>query len=174
MKKTMTRSGYVAALLFCLLMTAPVAVRELPPILSTEWLAANLEKPGMVLLDIRKVEYYLSGHIPGAVNAFYSAWTVKKVDLYTEIPERDDLFDLIGEAGINGNSRVVIIGKADTPQERVCMARVACALEYGGVKNVAILDGGHNQWVRENRVISQGSEKPTSKIYSGQIDRKVL
>jgi thiosulfate/3-mercaptopyruvate sulfurtransferase len=54
------------------------------------------------------------------------------------------------------------------------MARVACALEYGGVKNVAILDGGHNQWVRENRVISHESDKPTSKIYSGQIDRKVF
>jgi 3-mercaptopyruvate sulfurtransferase SseA len=120
MKKTMTRSGYVAALLLCLFMAAPVAARELQPIVSTEWLAANLDKPGMVLLDIRKVEYYLSGHIPGAVNAFYSAWTVKKVDLYTEIPEMDDLFDLIGEAGIDGNSRVVIIGKGLHGPCRLC------------------------------------------------------
>ncbi|MGV8079983.1 MAG: hypothetical protein AB2L22_07980 [Syntrophales bacterium] len=54
------------------------------------------------------------------------------------------------------------------------MARVACAPEYRGVKNVAILDGGHSQRVRENRVISRESEEPAPKMYSRQIDRRAF
>ena len=76
------------------------AARDIAPIVSTAGLQANLSMPGLVIVDVRKVEQYREGHIPGAVNAFYRAWAFKRGDLYTEIPEEDDLFDLVGSIGL--------------------------------------------------------------------------
>lgn len=44
--------------------------RNIDPIVSTKWLAANLNNPKLIVLDVRRVEDYREGHIPGAVNCF--------------------------------------------------------------------------------------------------------
>ncbi len=55
------------------------------------------------------------------------------------------------------------------------MTYVAYACVWGCEKRVAVLDGDHNHWVRENQGVRQGFEKPKHhKFFIGQIDRKVL
>ena len=47
--------------------------RDISPVVSTDWLDANLANPRLTVLDVRKVEEYREGHIPGAVSAFYGS-----------------------------------------------------------------------------------------------------
>ena len=53
-----------------LLLPAAGQARNISPIVSTDWLMANLRNPKLIILDIRRIEDYREGHIPGAVSAF--------------------------------------------------------------------------------------------------------
>lgn len=152
---------------------APVkaAARALDPIVSTDWLEKNLKNPDLVIVDVRKVEDYKAGHIPGAVNVFYGSWAIKKGELLNELPPADDLADAIGNAGIGANSLVVLVGKTEKVPDQFDMTRVAWTLKYAGVKNVAILNGGQDQWVREKKPLSQDMVKAKAKPFKAEWNK---
>jgi thiosulfate/3-mercaptopyruvate sulfurtransferase len=159
--------------MLAVLLLLPVAAlaRDVAPIISADWLEKNLANPKVVILDVRKVEDYRAGHIPGAVNAFYGAWAIKKGDLLNELPANEDLFDTIGSAGIDADSIVVIVGVTDTVPNQFDMTRVAWTLKYAGVNNVAILNGGQNHWVKANKPVSTDAVRAKSKAYRGKLNR---
>ncbi len=174
MKKMMWLKAVVLAvlLLLPLALTAPVqAARSIDPIVSTEWLQNNLNNANLVIVDVRKVEEYKAGHIPGAVNVVYGTWAVKKGDLLNELPAVDDLADAIGSAGIDQNSLVVIVGKTDKVPDQFDMTRVAWTLKYLGVPNVAILSGGQNQWLKERKPVLQDMTRPKEKEFAASVNK---
>ncbi len=162
-------AGLVTAVFIFLFLPLPGWSQDLEAIVSTQWLENNLSRPDMVILDVRKVEDYRNGHIVGAVNLFYRAWAFKKKHLYAEIPDQDDLSEMIGSAGISPGSRVVVVGSTGTPHEKVHGARVACTLKFAGVKNVAILDGGFEKWTYESRKISKIIPQTIPTIFKGHF-----
>jgi thiosulfate/3-mercaptopyruvate sulfurtransferase len=170
----MRRLHFKALLVVLLLLLLPLTAlaRDVGLIVSTDWLEKNLKK--VVVVDIRKVEDYKAGHIPKAVSAFYGSWAVKKGELRNEPPAADDLFEVIGNAGISKRSTVVVVGKTDTPSDRVDITRVAWTLKYAGIDNVAILDGGQNQWVKEGKDISTDAVKARAKTYKGKVNEGML
>ena len=119
----------IMGLFFLLSLAGMAAAREIEPIVTTAWLEQNLDK--VIVLDVRKVEDYRAGHIPGAVNVAYGSWAVKRGELLNELPGDDDLKEVIGGAGIERGSKVVIVAKMATPPERVDATRVAWADEDG-------------------------------------------
>ena len=153
-------------------------MRESAPIVSTDWLAENLDNPGLVILDIRVGQEYKTGHIPQAVNIPFpeaaqvssSAWFVERDGLLLELPETAELFNAIGSAGIKGDSIVVVIAKRELPHPLINAARVADLLMYAGVKNAAVLDGGYDKWLDEGRPTSRDTFEPTPVKYNGKID----
>ena len=74
----------VAAMVFLLLPLTSMA-RDIAPIVSTDWLLANLKNPKLVILDVRRVEEYREGHIPGSVNAFYGAWAYMRDGMFASL-----------------------------------------------------------------------------------------
>jgi thiosulfate/3-mercaptopyruvate sulfurtransferase len=170
MRRLHLRALLVVLLLLLLPLTA--AARDVGLIVSTDWLEKNLKK--VIIVDIRKVEDYKAGHIPRAVNAFYGSWAVKKGALRNEIPAADDLFEVIGNAGISKKSTVVVVGKTDTPSDRVDITRVAWTLRYTGIDNVAILDGGQNKWVKEGKEVFTDAVKARAKTYRGKVNEGML
>ena len=150
------------------------SARDIAPIVSVDWLETNLQAPRLIVLDVRRVEQFREGHIPKAVNVFYGAWAFKKGDLYTEVPEWDDLFEMIGYAGIGYDSHVVVVGKIDTPRESYQAARVACTLQYAGIVNVTLLDGGYNQWVNQKKPTSSTIVKVERRPFIGNVKREMF
>jgi thiosulfate/3-mercaptopyruvate sulfurtransferase len=148
--------------------------RDISPVVSTDWLDANLANPRLTVLDVRKVEEYREGHIPGAVSAFYGSWAFKKGELYTEMPDLDDLFELIGCVGVDFNSLIVVVGKTDTPRESYHSGRVACTLLYAGIENVAILDGGYNKWTREKKALSTATADVFEMPFTGKVNTAMI
>lgn len=145
--------------------------RNIDPIVSTKWLAANLNNPKLIVLDVRRVEDYREGHIPGAVNCFYGAWTYQKDGLFSEIPDEDDLNDTIGYMGIGFDSWIVVTGRMDTPRLSYQSARVACTLQYAGIENVALLDGGMNKWIEEKRPLSNMVVRNKARLFQGKFTK---
>jgi len=166
----------LSSLLLLFLIPLPasqVLANDIDPIVSTEWLTANLNNPRVIAIDIRKIEDYQEGHIPGAVSAYYGIWSAPKEGRHTEYPPEDDLFDAIGDLGIKPDSMVVIVCKTYHCFYQAMAPRVLCTLQYAGLKNLSILDGGQEKWVREGRPISTEAVKPQKTIYRGKLNKEL-
>jgi thiosulfate/3-mercaptopyruvate sulfurtransferase len=151
-----------------------VSAREISPLITTDWLQKNLDNPKIVMVDIRKVEEYKEGHVPNSINIFYGAWAIKKEGLDNELPEEDDLLDIISSAGIKADSHVVVIGKTDTVPDRVNQTRIAYTLIYADIENVAILDGAYNKWVKDNKPISTDVVVPNPSDFDAKVNKDLF
>jgi thiosulfate/3-mercaptopyruvate sulfurtransferase len=158
--------------------------RRIDPIVSTDWLAENSELDGLVIIDIRSAGDYGRGHIPNSVNEpfpnpFATKWVVSIPDgLWLQLPEKEDLFETIGNLGITRHSLVVIV-TAPNPGEPAFYGlanatRVADTLIYAGVKNVAILDGGYPKWVAEGKPTDTAVPQVTPIDYDSKVNKEMF
>jgi thiosulfate/3-mercaptopyruvate sulfurtransferase len=153
--------------------------RTIDPLVSTDWLAEHLQDPGLVILDIRSGGEYLAGHIPSALQIPAALWSTMRDFLHLELPDDEVLFNLIGSAGITGNSKVVVVHKVVDPTRRMNSlladaSRVADTLIYAGIRQAAILDGGYDRWKNEGRKISNALILPLPATYQGEADKDML
>jgi thiosulfate/3-mercaptopyruvate sulfurtransferase len=129
-------------------------------LVSTDWLAKNIGKSGLTVVDIRgkvlppgsKPRYlpkraeYDASHVPGAV---FVDWTRDIVDpsssVLAQIAEPDAFATKMGELGIGDETLVV----AYDDHDHIFAGRLAWALRYYGHDAVRILDGGWSRWVAE-------------------------
>lgn len=155
-----TKKSLLIALIALIALPALSFARSIDPIVSTAWLEKNLNNPQLVVVDIRKVEEYRDGHVPGAVNVVQSSWLASRGGLRNELPADDDLSDIISGAGIKADSQVVLVGK--TFKEFTWITRIAWTLLYAGVENVAILDGAYEKWVKDGKTVSKDAVRPKS------------
>ncbi|PKN76504.1 MAG: hypothetical protein CVU52_04510 [Deltaproteobacteria bacterium HGW-Deltaproteobacteria-10] len=171
----MRNGRWLKSVIIAIILLLPLTglAKGIDPIVSTDWLQQNLGNAKLVIVDVRKVEDYKAGHIPGAVNVFYGSWAIKKGNLLNELPPIDDLADVIGNAGIGKDSPVVIVGKTDKVPDQFDMTRVAWTLKYLGVSNVAILNGGQNQWAKESKSLSQDMVKAKAQPFKASITDKL-
>jgi len=152
------------------------------PMVSTQWLGDNMSFPNLVILDVRAPDNYAKGHIPGAINVpgfgnFYLCLFAPDCGLWMELPEQGGLLTTIGNAGITGNSLVVVVGRTVDPFAGYAIAdaaRVATTLLYAGIKNVAILNGGYDKWATEGRTTSTVPVKPTPVKYNGAVNKAMF
>jgi len=158
--------------LLALLLLLPGAAFAGDPFVTTEWLQANLAK--VTVVDVRKVEEYNEGHIPGAINVFYGVWGIKRGVLMNELPSDDDLRDILSSAGIEPSTLVVVVSKNETMPLRTDATRVAWTLRYAGVENAAVLSGGIEKWTAEKKALSKDAAKPKAKPYRGKFNKQFL
>jgi thiosulfate/3-mercaptopyruvate sulfurtransferase len=162
----------ITAGLLALLLFVPAVALAAETIVSPDWLQANLST--VTVVDIRKVEDYNAGHIPGAINVFYGVWAIQKAGLLNELPADDDLRDILSASGIEPVTNVVVVGTTATMADRVNIPRVAWTLKYAGVARVAILNGGMNGWVGASMPIAMDAVKPKAKPYRGTFNKAIL
>jgi thiosulfate/3-mercaptopyruvate sulfurtransferase len=131
---------------------------------SADWLAENLGRPEVRILDVRWRPdgtgrlVFASGHVP---NATYLDWRAAFVD-----PEDADTLLLLAPpdqaaaavagAGIGNGSTVVVYD--DTAS--LYAARTWWSLRAYGLESVRILDGGYGAWVASGRPISHAVNEP--------------
>jgi len=160
--------------------TAPTR-SMIDPIVSTQWLSDNRTFPGLFILDVRGPENYAKGHIHNAINVpglgnWYLNLFCEEFP-WMELPEEEALFATIGEAGITGDSLVVVVGRTSDPMACYAIAdpaRVAATLVYAGIENVAILDGGYDKWAAEGRTVSTAPGMPAPAAYTGAVRKDIF
>jgi len=141
-------------------------------IVSTEWLAANINLPNIRIFDCTTyLDYsskseqpykvisglcaYKNDHIPGAgFLDIHKNLSDNNNPFLFAIPSMDKLAASFGLAGIGDNTRVILYAR-ENPQ---WATRVWWMLHYLGFNNVAILDGGIIKWTMEGRALTSGNE----------------
>jgi len=169
----MKKSGLLVLMLLALCV-GQVWGASLPAIISTDWLEQNLSNPDLRIVDIRDLGEYKAGHIPGAVSAFYGSWAIDVKPLDNQVPELEDLQDVIRNAGIGEKTMVVVVGRTDTIPNQVNAPRVAWTLHYAGIKQAAFLDGGMNKWIAEKKTMSTDMVKVAPTNVSINFQKKMM
>ena len=152
-----------------------MTTRTIDPFVATDWLQDHLDD-GLVVIDLRLDEQYEAGHIPGAISepfSLISAWP-DSGELILELPPVAELLKSIGGCGMTAASRVVLVGPTpepgNPPYALADPVRVAATLIYAGVKNVAVLAGGHAKWAAEGREVETTPNEPAPVPYDSPVD----
>ena len=124
------------------------------PLVDADWLAAHLEAPGLVVLDIRNgidggsFEAYAEAHVPGAIYANYleAGWRTERDGVVGMTPDIASLESLLGNLGIDNDDHVVIVHGGVNASDFGSAARVYWTFNYLGHDAVSILDGGFRGW----------------------------
>ncbi|TVZ40620.1 thiosulfate/3-mercaptopyruvate sulfurtransferase [Alteromonadaceae bacterium 2753L.S.0a.02] len=174
MLKKLTKVVFVG----CALLLAAVAqARDIPAIVSVDWLSANLGDPDLIVLDVRLEPDYTLGHIPNAVSepfvVPFSAWITMRDDLLLELPDDSEIESTIQALGMDESKKVVVVSapnEGEPPHYGMAAAtRVADTLIYAGIDNVAILDGGYGKWLADDKPVSEEIPQITPSSFSGDF-----
>jgi thiosulfate/3-mercaptopyruvate sulfurtransferase len=131
--------------------TPPQAPAHPEMLVSAQWLSEHSSEPGIVILHVAKDKAdYDRGHIPGAHFLQISKFLDEHVGAMVELPSTEQLKEAFEEAGVSDDSRVIIYTTAWFP----LAARAYYTLDFLGHENMALLDGGYEQWTLEKRPVS--------------------
>jgi thiosulfate/3-mercaptopyruvate sulfurtransferase len=119
-------------------------------LVTTEWLAGHWSDPRVVVLDVEhEADAYRAAHVPGARFLEYMDVVVNRDGLSTELPDASELRRRLEPLGISNDSHVVLYGAA------LMVSRAFVALEYMGLTDVSVLDGGLTKWRSEGRRVTR-------------------
>lgn len=138
-------------------------------LVSVDWLAKNLNKKNLVILDVSEFIHYEKGHIPGAVKGFGPWMTMNRDFVGFMMPVESDLVNMLKGYGINNDSRVVIYDEGVTAKDTAKSARALWTLHTLGHNKVAILSGGMSAWEQTGKSISAKAEAPLAGNFSGKL-----
>jgi len=155
---------------------------KVPPLVGVEWLKTHLRDDNLVVLDIRSAidgggfNAYKAGHIPGSVHSDYdkAGWRVTRGNVPFMVPTVPELEKLIGELGIDEDTRVVIVPAGVSVLDFGAAARVYWTLKYAGVARVSILDGGVAAWKAAGLPLEDGVNRPSPRIFTARVDNSIL
>lgn len=136
--------------------------QDVPPLVSTEWLASRLGSRGLVVADSSyhlpntgrdgRAEY-MAAHLPGAV--FFDVDGIKDVanPLPHMVPSAEVFAAAMAGLGIGSDDHVVVYDAHGL----MSATRAWWMLRLFGHDRVSILDGGLPRWRAENRPVESGA-----------------
>lgn len=146
---------------------------------STEWLADNLDKPNIAVIDgsyylptqgrDARTEY-LAGHIPGAVFFDINAVADDSTDLPHMLPGPTQFGEAASALGVSETDTIVVYDGLGL----FSAARVWWTFRIFGAKNVFILDGGMPAWKAEKRPTEAGEVKREPREFKAEMDTEAV
>lgn len=125
-------------------------------LVSTEWLAARLQDPAVVVLHVGTQANYDAGHVPGARFVALAPLQPTRDGIPLELAEPAVLREAFEAAGVSAQSHVIVTGDGITQA-----ARGFYMLEYLGHPRVSLLDGNKQGWAADGRTLSLERVAPT-------------
>jgi thiosulfate/3-mercaptopyruvate sulfurtransferase len=145
------------------------------PLVSTEWLAAHLDDPGVKVIDATfklpgvlplPVDDYLAAHIPGAVFFDVDAVSDHNNPLPHMYPDAAQFARDVAALGISTGDTVVAYDSGSW----VAAPRAWWMFLSFGYPNVKVLNGGLKKWVGEGRATQSGKVTPKPGQFTARLD----
>jgi thiosulfate/3-mercaptopyruvate sulfurtransferase len=142
---------------------------------SCDWLAAHLGDPEIGIVDGSwhlpptgrvGAEEFRRAHIPGAVFFDIDAIADTSTGLPHMLPDEMKFAAEMAALGLGDGMRFVVY---DSPG-LFAAARVWWTLRAFGAGEVAILDGGLPQWLRDSRPVEQGDANPRPRRFTPRLN----
>lgn len=120
-------------------------------IVNTQWVHEHLNDPKIriVEVDYDPTANYQLGHVPGAV--LFDWRKDLNHPLQRDLPTKEQLEQLLGRHGISNDTKIVLYGDFNN----WFAAYAFWDLQYYGVKNVVLMNGGRKKWIDEDKPLSK-------------------
>jgi thiosulfate/3-mercaptopyruvate sulfurtransferase len=129
-------------------------------LVDTSWTEQHLEDPQVRLVEVDvDTKAYEEGHIPGAVGW---NWQTQLSDpVRRDVIQQADLEKLLGEAGIDNNTTVILYGD----NNNWFATWAFWELKIYGHRDVKIMNGGRKKWLAEGRPLTRDDAGISRKTY---------
>ncbi|MDR1976189.1 MAG: sulfurtransferase [Campylobacteraceae bacterium] len=146
--RSILRAAFVFGLSAFFAVAAVAADVPNGPLVSTEWLANNLNNPKVRVIEVSvNPGVYERGHIPGAIN--FSWHTDLNDKVKRDIISKEDFEKLLSKSGVDKDTIVILYGDTNN----WFAAWGAWVFDIYNVANTKLLDGGRVKWEAENRLL---------------------
>ncbi|NCQ23543.1 MAG: sulfurtransferase [Rhodobacteraceae bacterium CG17_big_fil_post_rev_8_21_14_2_50_63_15] len=145
-----------SVLLALTLLMAPLTAQAgIGPLIDPAGLGARLERDPPIVLDIRSGSAFAKGRIPDARSAPYGLFR-GAADNPGELVPEERLTEVLRALGLTTNKAVVIVHQGSDATDFGAAARVYWTLKSNGFRDLAILNGGINGWLKAGQRIAKG------------------
>ena len=165
-------------LLFLLLSVSLFAAKE-DYFVDAQWLRENIDNKNLLILDSRGSKAsYMAGHIPGAVLTSWPEFSRMdgKADTSSQwgvLKEKGQLEEALQRIGLNRDSEVIIY--TDPVKGFGEDARLLWMLNYVGMTNVKILEGGIGAWkISGRKTASFGSRSKKGNFTISEYNKDII
>jgi thiosulfate/3-mercaptopyruvate sulfurtransferase len=142
-------------------------------LVSTEWLAENIDRPELRVIDVRwrpdgtGRQAYSAGHIPGAAYLDWATELVAEEDRGTLflLAAPDQVAAALARAGVGDGNSVVLYDDAVS----LFAARTWWSLRVCGFESARVLDGGLEAWTSEGRELSSATAPPAARSFTPRM-----
>jgi len=126
-------------------------------IVSADWLLEQMDDPSLAILHVGTREVYDSIHVVGAQFIDPYDFTMSRDELRNELPGLDSVMKLLGTAGVNPDSKIVLYYESEDLITRT--ARVFLTMDFAGWGDrTHVLNGGLPGWSNNELATSSGTE----------------
>jgi len=144
------------------------------PIVTTEWLAGQLDEADLRILDATWYLPHLNrnaraefarARIPGAAYFDIDKIADRDTMLPHMLPGADRFALMVGALGVGSDDRVVVYGG----RHMIASARAWWMFRVFGHERVAVLDGGLAKWRAEGRPVQTGGPSPAPRRFTARV-----
>lgn len=136
-------------------------------LVSTDWLAAHLNDPKVVVLQAgEQRSAYEKEHIPGARFLNDPDYYIGHQGLMVELQPVEKLKQTFEDLGVSDDTRVVIY----TTEWYPTAGRAFFTLDYLGHSNTALLDGSLAKWKAEGRPVTAEAPQVTKADFTPHVN----
>ncbi|PPR11416.1 MAG: 3-mercaptopyruvate sulfurtransferase [Alphaproteobacteria bacterium MarineAlpha11_Bin1] len=152
---------------------------DIPTLVETDWLAANLSSGEIRIIDAtwylptvdrNGIENYNDGHIPGAVFWDIDAISDPNTQLPHMMPDEAIFEGHMRELGIGSEHHIIVYDNV----KMMTAPRVWWTLRAFGHDKVSILNGGQKKWVAENRSLTKTSSCTHATNFIARLDTLMI
>jgi len=134
----------------------------------TDWLAGQLGRSDIRIIDIRERQAYDAGHLPGAV--WYDRTLLKDPDDKLHVVREELFAQKMGELGVGPDTEVIIYDEGTG----LWAARLWWVLNYYGHERVRIVNGGWAKWEKEGRPVTKEVPTVTPAVFTPKPDPNLI
>lgn len=158
----------------------PKSERNIPSLVSTEWLSDNLDSQHVKVVDVshplpstgkNAAIEFAKKHVPGAIFLDQSRLSRHNSIYPNTVANPEHFSEIIAEYGLSNTDHIIAydadgIGAAP---------RAWWLFNYFGHRHISVLDGGLKKWVAEGRPTESGNAPPVMKsVFSAQCSPEML
>jgi len=153
--------------IFLVSLLCSVASLAIEPLINTSWLQQHINNKNLRIVEISDKNSYASGHIQNALHTTIEKWRVDN-GTFISIRNKKEIQETIQSLGIDAATEVVLYADIKTPKDFLKASYIFWALNYHGIENVALLDGGKQAWIKEGAPLDKNLPQIAASNYQVQ------
>ncbi len=151
------------------LIAATVSLLAIEPLVSSAWLYEHQNDPKLRIIEVSDGDAYSFEHIPNGGHTAIGKWRFDNGTFLSVRPVAE-IEKEISRLGIDEKSDVVLYAPINEPKDLLKASYIYWALNYHGIKNVALLDGGLEGWKNDKQSVTKAEPKIAPTTFKAKID----